>query len=74
MDVNVIDKLEVIERRYEELNRLMAQPEVMADLERLQALAKEQASIEDLVARFREYKKVEQSYEDTRKLMDDGLD
>ena len=74
MDVNVIDKLEVIERRYEDLNRLMAQPEVMADLERLQALAKEQAGIEDLVARFQEYKKVEHSYEDTRKLLDDGLD
>ena len=45
----MLEKLETLEKRYEELNALMAQPEVAVDHERLQALAKEQAAIADPV-------------------------
>jgi len=70
----MIEKLELLEKRYEELNRLMAQPEVVADIERLQSLAKEQAGISDLVAKYREYKKTSQALEETRAMLDDNLD
>jgi peptide chain release factor 1 len=70
----MLDRLEVVEKRYEELNQLMAQPEVAADHERLQTLAKEQAGISDLVAIYREYKDTTQTLEETRAMLHDGLD
>jgi len=70
----MLERLEAVEKRYEELNRLMAQPEVVADIERLQSLAKEQAGISDLVAKYREYKRTSQALEETRAMLDDSLD
>ena len=70
----MLNRLEVVEKRYEELNQLMAQPEVAADHERLQTLAKEQAGISDLVAIYREYKDTAQTLEETRAMLHDGLD
>ena len=37
------ERLEAIERRYDELDSLMANPEVSADYTRIQTLAKEQS-------------------------------
>jgi len=68
------EKLELLEKRYEELNQLMAQPEVAAEFERLESLAREQAGISDLVAKYREYKKTSQSLEETRAMLGKGLD
>jgi len=48
-------KLELAQKRYEELNQLMAQPEIVADPKRLQELSKEKASLEDIVALYQEY-------------------
>ena len=70
----MLEKLETIEKRYEELNQLMAQPEVAADPERLQSLAKEQAAIADLVARYREYKKTSHALDQTRSMLGRGQD
>ncbi len=52
----MIDKLQGIEVRYEELNRLMA--ESAEDYGKVAEYAKERASLEDLVAAFREHKEV----------------
>jgi len=70
----MLDRLEVVEKRYEELNQLMAQPEVAADHERLQTFAKEQAGISDLVAKYREYKNTARTLEETRSMLHAGLD
>lgn len=68
----MLEKLAAVEKRYEELNALMAQPEVAVDPERLQSLAKEQAAISDLVAKYRGYKKLSHELEQTRSLMKEG--
>jgi len=70
----MLEKLESVERRYEELNELMAQPDIAADFERLQSLAKEQAGISDQVAKYRDYKKTSHALEETRAMLDKGLD
>ncbi len=70
----MLDKLESIEKRYEELNQLMSQHEVISDMAKLQALAKEQAWISDTVSKFREYKKVLRELEDTRAMKAKGQD
>ena len=48
-------KLELAQKRCEELDQLMAQPEIAADPKRLQELSKEKASLEDIVALYQEY-------------------
>ncbi len=70
----MFDRLDSIEKRYEEINTLMAQEDIASDLERLQNLAREQASIKDLVLEYREYKAVTNSIEETKAMQDDGLD
>ncbi len=52
----MIDKLQGIEARYEELNRLMA--ESAEDYGKVAEYAKERSSLEKIVAAFREYKDV----------------
>ena len=69
---NVIEKLAGIEKRYEELTELMTRPEVIADISLLQKYAKEQAVLEERVAKYREYRAVTKSIDDTRGMLDDG--
>lgn len=70
----MLNRLETIEKRYEELCQLIAQPEVSTDPSRLQPLAQEHASLDDIVTKYRKYKKVSQSIQDTQAMLDDGLD
>jgi len=70
----MLDQLERIEKRYQELEHQLATPEITSDLERLQALAQEKAGIEDLVTKYREYKATSKSLEETRAMLDGGLD
>jgi len=70
----MLEQLERIEKRYQELNEQMATPEVASDLKRLQVLAQETASIESLVAKYGEYKATAKSLEETRALLGDRLD
>lgn len=67
----MLEKLESIAKRYQELDDLMSRPEVALDYERLQALARERVSIEDLVAKYREYKAAVKSIEETKPMLDD---
>ena len=67
----MLEKLESIAKRYQELADLMSQPEVALDYERLQALARERASIEDIVAQYKEYEAAVKSIEETKPMLND---
>jgi peptide chain release factor 1 len=54
----VFDKLEAVERRFEELDRQLSDPGVIARRGEFQKLSKEHADIAALVAAYREYKTV----------------
>ena len=70
----MIEQLEKIEQRYREIDEKMAQQDIATDLAQLQALAQERASIDSLVTAYREYKSINRSLEETRSMLDDGLD
>lgn len=70
----MLDRLESIKKRYEELSQLMVQPEVSTDPARLQSLAQEQASLEDIVAKYRQYKATSKAIQETQAMLDDGLE
>jgi peptide chain release factor 1 len=64
------DRLEQIEKHYQELDRQIALPEVSTDPDKLQALAQEKAGLEELVTRYRSYRATARELEDTRAMLD----
>ena len=67
----MFEKLEAVEKRYDELTKLIADPEVISNQSEWQKLMKEHASMEEIVLKFREYKKIKQAMEEAEELMQD---
>ena len=67
----MFDKLEVVEARYEELTKMIGDPEVIANQAEWQKLIKEHSSIEEVVQKYKEYKKEVQRMEDAKEMMED---
>ena len=67
----MFDKLEDVEKRYEELTKLISDPEVIANQSEWQKLMKEHSNIQDIVEKYREYKKTKQSMQEAKELMED---
>lgn len=65
------DRLEELQRRYDELTAEMARPEVAADYERLQSLARERAGLEDVVSLYAAYRQAERDIEQARAVLSD---
>ena len=70
----MINRLNSIEKRYEELTELISQPEISSNPSRLQSLAQEQAGLEDVVTKYRQYKAITRELEETQAMLDDGLE
>jgi len=68
------DRLDQLEKRYQELDSQMARPEVATDLKQLQALAQEKAEIEDLVVKYRAYKATARELDETKAMLGETLD
>ena len=67
----MFDKLEEVEKRYEELTKMISDPDVIANQSEWQQLMKEHSSMQDVVAKYREYKKVKQQMVDAKEMMED---
>lgn len=67
----MFDKLENVEKRYEELNEKIADPKVIANQSEWQKLMKEHADIAEIVEKYREYKKVVSTIEELKELLND---
>ncbi len=70
----MLKKLDKVEDRYEELTRLMADPEVAQDYARVAEYAKERSDLEDLVNLYREYKDTAQELSETKSLLTEDID
>ncbi len=64
----MLDKLEAIEKRYDELHNLMADPSVSSNATRLREITREISGLEETVSKFREYKTKHDALEKTRVL------
>ncbi len=67
----MFDKLEEVEKRYDELTNLISNPEVIARNQEWQKLMKEHAEMENIVNKYREYKNQLKIIEDSKTLMED---
>ncbi len=54
--LGMFEKLELIQKRYDELSQLLARTEIATDRRRLQELNKEKAALEDIVGTYQQYK------------------
>ncbi len=70
----MFDRLEDAERRFEEVLRLLSEPDAASDSQRFQALLKEQGDLAPVVEAYREYKRCQQNIEDSRALLSEESD
>lgn len=66
----MFDRLQAVEDRYERLNELLSDPEIVSDSNKLREYSKEQSDIQEMVDVYREYKSVKEQLADTRELME----
>ena len=67
----MFQKLEAVEKRYEELNKKIADPEIIARTSEWTGYMKEHAEIEEVVLKYKEYKKVLQQLDDAEDMLSD---
>ena len=65
----IFDKLQAVADRYDELNELISDPEVIADSQRFMKLSKEEGSLRETVEKYNQYKKVTQTISDDEELL-----
>lgn len=70
----MLNKLQGIKARYEELTHALSQPEVMADQAAWRDMVKEHAQLEEIVTVFDEYTKAVQAAEDCKEMLTEHLD
>jgi peptide chain release factor 1 len=66
-----LEKLENVEKRYLELEKLLSSPEVISNRERFSKLSKEFNDLKEIVEKFREYKNTLKEVEDTEGMMEE---
>jgi len=64
-------KLDEFDRRYSQIEKQIAEPEIARDSTRLIALSKEQAKLKTTVTKYREYKKIISGIEEAREILKD---
>src|SRR5215218_7569022 len=67
-----LNTLAEIERRYNEIDHLMAVPEIATDHAQLADLGRERAELADVVAAFRDYRDIERQIEEAQLLAAEG--
>lgn len=65
----MLEKLAEVEKRYEQLEQLLADPEVLSQQRDYSKVAKERAELEEIVSCYREWKKIEREIQENRELL-----
>ncbi|MEH7383878.1 peptide chain release factor 1 [Bacillus sp. JJ1521] len=70
----MFDRLEAVEARYEKLNELLSDPDIVSDTKKLRDYSKEQSDIQETVEKYREYKEVKEQLTDAKAMLEEKLD
>ncbi|MDL5041697.1 peptide chain release factor 1 [Heyndrickxia coagulans] len=70
----MFDRLQAVEDRYEKLNELLSDPEIVNDPKKLREYSKEQSDLQETVQVYREYKEVRKQLRDAKSLLSEKLD
>lgn len=67
----MLDRLEVIRKRYEQIGEQLVDPSILSDIKKMTALAKEQRSLEKVVLKYQELTKLQNEISDLREMVND---
>ena len=67
----MFDKLEEVEERYEELNKLISDPGIISNQNLFKKYMKEQSSLVEVVQEFRKYKSTKKNMEEAEEMLKD---
>lgn len=67
----MFQKLEAVEKRYEELNKKIADPNIIAKTSEWTEYMKEHAEIEEVVLKYKEYKKIKENLIEAEEMLKD---
>ena len=70
----MFDRLQAVEDRYDKLNELLSDPDVVSDSKKLAKYSKEQSDIQETVEVYREYKLAKEQLADAKEMLEDKLD
>ncbi|WP_449355031.1 peptide chain release factor 1 [Virgibacillus natechei] len=70
----MLERLQSLEDRYDKLNEMLSDPDIISDTTKLREYSKEQAGLEDVVQAYREYKDVSSQLNDAKEMQEDSLD
>src|SRR5690625_407761 len=70
----MLERLQSIEDRYNKLNELLSDPDIINDPNKLREYSKEQADIEETVTNYREYKNTRTKIDNAKQMIEDNLD
>lgn len=70
----MIDKLEAIKKRFEEVSQLIVQPEAMSDMEKYARLNKEYRDLEKIVDKYKAYTLVSQNIRNAKDVLETEKD
>ena len=70
----MLEKLQAVEDKFLELESLISDPDVIADMNRWQKYSKEHASLTPIVEKFREYKEVVKGIDEAKAMFAEALD
>lgn len=70
----MIEKLQVIEEKYLELEKKISDPEIISQPQEWQKLMKEHSNLQPIVEKFREYKRILDTIKEAEELLDTDLD
>jgi len=68
----MFDKLDSIEKRFKELDNILVQPEVISNPKKYKEISQLHAELSSIVEKYRTYKKVLESIEESKKILADA--
>ena len=66
----MIEKLEEIKHRFEEVGQLIVQPDAMSDMNKYSKLSKEYKDLEVIVSKYNDYKNILDNIENSKEILD----
>src|SRR5664279_400390 len=70
----MLDRLAQLEKRFNDIELEMANPDIVSNVKRLQELAQERSSIQDVVTLYRQYKSTEKQMDEARAMLETETD
>ncbi|HYK73660.1 MAG TPA: peptide chain release factor 1 [Pseudoneobacillus sp.] len=70
----MFDRLQAVEDRYEKLNELLSDPDIVNNSNKLRDYSKEQSNIQDTVLTYREYKETKEQLQEAKAMLEEKLD